>query len=375
MILAGILCLLSAPISYSLMCTECRTTNSTSCIGESVTCQKNDVCASSYTEIVYSNGTSSSELLRSCAPSSQCNLIGNMSLPTGKMWMFTSCCNSSNCTSPIVIAPSFSSQPNGVICPSCQALDSDWCYNGSTLPCSGDEEICVLHSTTRDGRKSAVRGCASPSICGNQIYNVNGSINTYNSSCTCGGIVTSTRCSDTNVTCAAGTVCATVRAVTTIGDASAERFTKTCSPINQCGISGIASIPKGKMQIMTACYTNSCNLPFPEFPNEKTDANGVTCRKCISADTDCYTSEMMPCTGDERACLLQSTDLTGRTKASTAMRGCTTKSICDLTRQDYTADGITSATKFTCTSGSVPVQSGPVTLSFISVFLLKYLIE
>ncbi|XP_073513690.1 uncharacterized protein [Phyllobates terribilis] len=376
MLLVGILCLLSTlpSTTYSLNCTECRTTNSTSCTGESVQCSTNYVCASSYTETRNNDGTSSLEFIRSCAPNSQCNISGTISFPSGKMWMFTSCCESDNCTLSNATAPSFSSQPNGVICPSCQASDSDWCYSGDTLPCSGFENVCVLHATTRDGNKSSFRGCASKSLCGSQTYNVNGSNIAYDLTCTCGGTPTSTMCSDTNVTCAAGTVCATVHAVTTIGDASSERFTKTCSPINQCGISGIASIPNGNMKIMSVCSIDNCSLSFPEFPIEKTELNGVTCRKCISADTDCYSSQTMKCTGDERECLLQTTQLTGKTKASIAMRSCTTRSICDLTRQDYTVDGITSATKFTCTSGAAPVRRDLVTAAVISLLTLKYLI-
>ncbi|XP_069596921.1 serine-rich adhesin for platelets-like [Ranitomeya imitator] len=377
MLLVGILCLLSTlpPTTFSLNCTECRTINSTSCTGESVLCSQNYVCASFYSTTLNNDGTSSLELIRSCAPSSQCNVTGTIGLSSGKMRMFTSCCNDTdNCMSPNDTEPSFSSQPNGVICPSCQASDSDWCYSGSTLPCSGDENVCVLHATTTDGNKSSFRGCASKSLCGSQTYNVNGSNIAYDLTCTCGGPPSSTMCSDTNVTCAAGTVCATVHAVTTIGDASSERFTKTCSPINHCGISGIASIPNGNMKIMTVCSIDNCSLSFPEFPKEKTDLNGVTCQKCISADTDCYNSQTMKCTGDERACLLQTTQLTGRTKASLAVRGCTTWSICDLTRQDYTVDGITSATKFTCTNGAAVVWRDLVTAAVISLLTLKYLI-
>ncbi|KAM4015059.1 uncharacterized protein ACNLHF_001745 isoform 1-T1 [Anomaloglossus baeobatrachus] len=377
MLLVVVLCLISTlpPTAYSLNCTECRTTNSTSCTGDSVLCSNTFVCASSYTETLNNDGTRSSELIRSCAPSSQCNVTGSVTLPSGRMWMFTSCCDSDNCTSPIVTAPSFSLNPNGVICPSCQASDSDWCYSGSTIPCSANESVCVLHTTTTDaGNNSSFRGCASRSLCGSQTYNVNGSSIGYKLTCTCGVTAASTNCSDTNVTCAAGTVCATVHAVTTIGDASSERFTKTCSPINQCGISGIASIPNGNMKIMTACSIDNCNLSFPEFPMEKTDLNGVTCQKCISADTDCHSSQTMRCTGDQRACLLQTTELTGKTKASVAVRGCTTRSICDLTRQDYTVDGITSATKFTCTNGADPVQRNLVTAAVISLLSLQYLI-
>ncbi|KAM3923131.1 uncharacterized protein RB166_012238 [Leptodactylus fuscus] len=356
---------------YLLLCTTCRGTNSSTCTGESVKCKKDETCLSSYTETTYSNGTTSSELIRSCAPSTRCNINGSISAPTGRIWKFSSCCNSDNCTSPINTAPAFSSESSGVICPSCQASDTDWCYTGNTLPCTGDNNVCVLYTTMTDGRKSAVRGCASKSICGSQTYNINGSVITYDLNCTCGGSSSSSVCSDTNVTCAAGTACATVHTLTTMGDASSERVTKKCLPINQCGISGIASIPKGKMKIMTMCYTDSCNLPMPQFPEEKINYNGVTCRKCISADTDCYTSETMQCTGDERACLLQSTDLTGSTKASTAIRGCTTRNICDLSRQDYVADGITSSTKFACTNGAAPVQRSLAILA--TLFILKYL--
>ncbi|XP_072282871.1 uncharacterized protein [Pyxicephalus adspersus] len=331
-----------------LTCIQCLSTNSTSCTGNAVTCPNGYFCGTSYTESTVAGVT---RYIRSCTPQTQCDKIISVTTLYGTTKMSTSCCTSDNCTAPILAVQPPSSELNGVTCPSCQSSQSTWCHDAQTVQCKGEETVCALHSTTIDGKSSAIRGCARPSACDTQTYTINGKSIIYQGICSCGGNVSNTYCPDTNVTCPTGTICATVHALTTMGDASFERYTSTCLPIYQCGIAGSATFLKGTMKLVTQCSTNNCNLPA-KFSAENLTPNGMVCQSCMAADADCSSSERMQCTGDEQWCFFQAADLTEMTSAKSAIRGCVTRNICDLGTQTYNALGIKSNVKYICSSGS-----------------------
>lgn len=347
---------------YSLSCSEC--TDLTNCSGPNVTCTSGSVCVTSYTESTV-GGSKSTRYIRSCTPPSQCDQTGSISTLYGNTKMSTSCCAFDNCSSSILPVPSVSSQPNGVTCPTCQSSSSVWCYKEQTVQCTGNETVCVLYSTNIKGQSSAIRGCTQPSACNNQTYTIGGQSIVYQSICYCGGNASNTYCPGTNVTCPSGTVCSTVHALTTMGDASFERYTNTCSPIYQCGVAGSATFLKGTMKLVTQCFPNNYNLPKVNFSADSSVKNGMQCQNCMAQDTDCLTSERLQCTGNEDSCFFQASDLTGATSAKTAIRGCSTRNICELGTQTYNALGITSNVKYVCSSGSKHFLT-----SFFNVFVL-----
>lgn len=347
---------------YTLSCSEC--TDLTNCSGPNVTCTSGSVCVTSYTESTV-GGSKSTRYIRSCTPPSQCDQTGSISTLYGNTKMSTSCCAFDNCSSSILPVPSVSSQPNGVTCPTCQSSSSVWCYKEQTVQCTGNETVCVLYSTNIKGQSSAIRGCTQPSACNNQTYTIGGQSIVYQSICYCGGNASNTYCPGTNVTCPSGTVCSTVHALTTMGDASFERYTNTCSPIYQCGVAGSATFLKGTMKLVTQCFPNNYNLPKVNFSADSSVKNGMQCQNCMAQDTDCLTSERLQCTGNEDSCFFQASDLTGATSAKTAIRGCSTRNICELGTQTYNALGITSNVKYVCSSGSKHFLT-----SFFNVFVL-----
>ncbi|XP_053547221.1 phospholipase A2 inhibitor and Ly6/PLAUR domain-containing protein [Bombina bombina] len=162
----AILCVLSSliPQGYSLSCVECFGTSS-SCTGSSKTCATGYQCLSTYSVTTVTGGTEVNLFARSCSPASECNVKGSISNPYMKVRVSSSCCSTDNCTPTTPTLPTYSSQQNGLTCRSCISATSDWCYTQETVSCTGDEDRCILQSTNLAGTKTAVRGCATKSIC------------------------------------------------------------------------------------------------------------------------------------------------------------------------------------------------------------------
>ncbi|MEE6515524.1 hypothetical protein FKM82_024357, partial [Ascaphus truei] len=87
---------------------------------------------------------------------------------------------------------------------------------------------------------------------------------------------------------------------------------RSCAPRSKCGMSGSISNHAFKSKIsITCCYINSCTPLIPTLPDDNNQKNGVTCPSCTSEDSDnCYTSETIECTGDEKKCVLKTTNMT-----------------------------------------------------------------
>ncbi|KAE8594363.1 hypothetical protein XENTR_v10019605 [Xenopus tropicalis] len=166
----GILSVLSAlaATGYSLSCQTCMSAGSTPCQGESLPCPADNACAATYA-LTTANGVTVSQVYTlSCAPRSQCDKPGSISIPDGKIKRGTSCCYTDNCTPPTPTLPAVNNQVNGLVCRTCASADSAWCYTSDTMQCTGDEKMCLLQTTEIKGSvssKVAVRGCATKSIC------------------------------------------------------------------------------------------------------------------------------------------------------------------------------------------------------------------
>ncbi|XP_031761701.1 phospholipase A2 inhibitor 25 kDa subunit isoform X1 [Xenopus tropicalis] len=180
----------------------------------------------------------------------------------------------------------------------------------------------------------------------------------YSLSCqTCIG-VGSTPCQGQSMSCPADNACAATYTLTTAhGVTVSQVYTLSCAPRSQCDKPGSISIPDGKIKRgISCCYTDDCTPPTPTLPVDAFQPNGLVCRTCTSADsTWCYTDDTMRCTGEENRCLLQTTTLTGSVSSKVAVRGCATKSICDLGGTSVSSPEFSMDVKFSCTSGSFSI--------------------
>ncbi|XP_069803906.1 phospholipase A2 inhibitor and Ly6/PLAUR domain-containing protein-like [Dendropsophus ebraccatus] len=162
----GILTILSAlaATGRALSCVECKD-SSTTCSGSSVTCAPGLVCGSTYGETII-GGQTFKNVLRSCAPTNECSLKGNIDLSPSKIRMVTTCCETDNCTPEGPEYVPISSQPNGVECPFCVNILSSTCQSSATIKCTGQENRCLHATAETTGVGGILQGCTTESFCG-----------------------------------------------------------------------------------------------------------------------------------------------------------------------------------------------------------------
>ncbi|KAM8927839.1 phospholipase A2 inhibitor and Ly6/PLAUR domain-containing protein-like [Pelodytes ibericus] len=180
-------------------------------------------------------------------------------------------------------------------------------------------------------------------------------------------------CTGGSVTCPSGNVCGSSYTVTNEG--TKEVFARSCVPQEQCDVTGTISVPSNTIKLgVSCCDTDNCIPPKPSLPEPSKEENGIICRTCVSDSSDsCYTGSTMKCTGNETMCLLQSTKLSGPVSATVALRGCSTKSICDLGSQSAQSGSTRITIKFVCTDGSSGLHHSNYLLAIITLMLGKFL--
>ncbi|XP_040277156.1 phospholipase A2 inhibitor and Ly6/PLAUR domain-containing protein-like [Bufo bufo] len=180
-------------------------------------------------------------------------------------------------------------------------------------------------------------------------------------------------CSGTSTTCPSGNQCGSTYTETTIAGAKSISLTRSCALSSQCGINGSVGLQQGHIRMSTSCCnTDNCAPDPPTYPTTSSTPNGLVCRSCISAvSTSCNTNDTVQCTGDENMCLLMTTKVSGSVSASTAIRGCASKTICDIGSLSASAGGVTSDVKFICTSGGLSVHNIVLAPAIVCLLLLK----
>ncbi|CAH2329445.1 Hypothetical predicted protein [Pelobates cultripes] len=149
------------------------------------------------------------------------------------------------------------------------------------------------------------------------------------------------------------------------------RFARGCGITSQCDVSGTVSLLDRTYRTSSTCCKDSmCTPPFPVLPPYNNSyLNGRTCPSCVSyMETDCNSGLYKNCTGLETYCLYESMKTTGgQNTIKTALRGCATKSMCDLGDRTTKYNGITTTIKVSCRSGSAETL-------YSSLFLLGIVI-
>ncbi|XP_066462647.1 phospholipase A2 inhibitor and Ly6/PLAUR domain-containing protein-like [Eleutherodactylus coqui] len=158
-----------------------------------------------------------------------------------------------------------------------------------------------------------------------------------------------------SILCPPETMCGTVYFQGLAAGMGSQSLHRGCLPLSECGNSGTISIKQGRSGVgVSCCSSDNCTPGLLKPPQKNHNPNGVICPSCATAEsTSCDTSDTIQCTGDENICLFRTTK-TG--ELSTAVRGCATKSYCDLGRQFYNIEGSTTEVTQSCTSGGISTQ-------------------
>ncbi|XP_071969192.1 phospholipase A2 inhibitor 25 kDa subunit-like [Engystomops pustulosus] len=180
----------------------------------------------------------------------------------------------------------------------------------------------------------------------------------------------SSSCSGPSVTCPPGYECGSSHTKTNVGGFETNVVVRACTVQSSCNFAGIIATPLGKTRVATSCCnTDNCLPAIPQFPAINNTRNGLVCRYCSTADSDwCYTSETVQCTGIEDRCLLQRVKQGG---LKNALRGCATKSVCDLGGQTKTDGRSTTEVKHICTDAGISVHKVVLTPAIVSLLLMK----
>ncbi|KAM8927840.1 phospholipase A2 inhibitor NAI-like [Pelodytes ibericus] len=169
-------------------------------------------------------------------------------------------------------------------------------------------------------------------------------------------------CSGKSKICPAGSVCGSQYTSVQSGLEKAEVFVRTCILESMCTLNASITFDSGTAKLgSSCCSTENCAPKFPVLPAVSSQGNGVICPTCISDDPDsCSTEKTMECTGDETVCVFQTTKITGELNIPVdlkhyfpvALRGCATKSVCDLININLKQRDVALDVNFLCTDGS-----------------------
>ncbi|XP_040294287.1 phospholipase A2 inhibitor 25 kDa subunit-like [Bufo bufo] len=147
--------------------------------GNSVTCPSGFQCGSRYEDYTIAERTSTA-FIRKCFPESECNFQGNFDVNGVKLRTAYTCCSTDDCTPPVPILLSSSSETNGLVCPSCQSESFPTCDSSVTVTCTGNNNKCLFMTTEmtagQNSQLSIIKGCATESYCvlGNYSYTIYG---------------------------------------------------------------------------------------------------------------------------------------------------------------------------------------------------------
>uniref|UniRef100_A0A8C5WJN9 UPAR/Ly6 domain-containing protein n=1 Tax=Leptobrachium leishanense TaxID=445787 RepID=A0A8C5WJN9_9ANUR len=345
----GSLSVLLAVIStgHSLLCTQCAGSNSYPCNGDNITCPSDSVCGATYTLTGVGDAESIKSYARECVPRKECDMAGSISLLAGiKILLGRSCCYTDLCLPAQPKLPAVSTKLNGLVCPACVSEGSTWCNpNDGTLRCTGSETACLMQTVNLQGHSLLCTQCED-----NESF----------------------KCEGGNITCPSDFVCGTTYTVNIVGSTEASKsYTRECVLRKECDFQGGISLLADIKILLgrSCCYTDLCIPAQPKLPAVSTRFNGLVCRTCVSTYSDwCYTDDTVHCTGNENMCLLQTTSITGAVSMTNALRGCATKSLCDLGSQTAETAGQKVDVRFICTSGTAGLYSG-LTLSLVAILI------
>ncbi|KAM4015678.1 phospholipase A2 inhibitor and Ly6/PLAUR domain-containing protein-like isoform 2-T2 [Anomaloglossus baeobatrachus] len=179
-------------------------------------------------------------------------------------------------------------------------------------------------------------------------------------------------CTGSNGTCPSGHMCGSAYLTFTFGGDTETRFERTCMISQICNIKGSWTVNQVQYKVATSCCsTDDCTPTTPKLPEHNSTPNGLVCPTCVSDNSAyCTSSDTIQCTGDENRCLLLTENMTGPDPSVSALRGCATKSSCDIGSFGNSSSNL----NFICTSGGTSVHEVVLTPAVVCLLLLKWLL-
>ncbi|KAM3922124.1 uncharacterized protein RB166_011412 [Leptodactylus fuscus] len=179
-------------------------------------------------------------------------------------------------------------------------------------------------------------------------------------------------CEGPSVTCSSGDdSCLLSYIVTSMGGMEISKmYIRQCGKSNLCSKTGSISLPNGRMKAgTTCCRTNDCTPDKPVLPPDSHEKNGLACKTCFAPNANSCDSDLLTdCVGNETVCINQITTRTGDVPSTTAVRGCSSKEMCEPSRQVWNLGKITVNVENTCGNNGIYLQPN-LLLPILSLWL------
>ncbi|KAM3921429.1 uncharacterized protein RB166_010801 [Leptodactylus fuscus] len=199
----------------------------------------------------------------------------------------------------------------------------------------------------------------------------------YSLTCkTCALSTNDTKCDGPTMTCQSDDSCVFAYTKVTIGDKVTNQYTATCGKKKHCNIKGSLTFDTGSVLMATSCCDkDNCTTSFPAFPTLSTKVNNRTCDTCETDKfEECFSLKKQTCTGEETECGHTKIKLSGKQTLKDYMRGCATKSFCDVLGNQYNdIDGLKMDLKTFCRDGAADLRVGYLVV-VVAAVLTKFMI-
>ncbi|XP_073681090.1 urokinase plasminogen activator surface receptor-like [Garra rufa] len=167
-------------------------------------------------------------------------------------------------------------------------------------------------------------------------------------------------CTDQKVkTCPRGSsMCSSSTSVTQSADTTAKIKVKDCAAVCASGSLNLGILKKSSV----CCNTDQCNTQ--DAPDPRTDSNGKTCYYCDGKSC----SNTLKCSGSEDRCITATGSFGDQ---SLVVKGCASKSICDVKSPATDVQSITCCEGNLCNGDSKSVTQS---FRFLCCFLLSFIL-
>ncbi|KAM4015673.1 phospholipase A2 inhibitor and Ly6/PLAUR domain-containing protein-like [Anomaloglossus baeobatrachus] len=181
-------------------------------------------------------------------------------------------------------------------------------------------------------------------------------------------------CTGDSRTCPSGDMCGSEYVALSTGGDTKTTFDRRCTSSHFCNLKGSRTVKQEQYRVATSCCsTDNCTPTTPELPEQNSTPNGLVCTTCVSDNSAyCNSSDTIQCTGKENRCFLLITNITGKYPSLLAVRGCATKSFCDVGNISETVRDSSINLSFICTSGGSSVHKVLLTPAVVCLLLLKW---
>ncbi|XP_043936210.1 protein psiQ-like [Protopterus annectens] len=258
-------------------------------------------------------------MVKSCEYPDICNQTGSGSVGTTNILFNTKCCSSDLCNYDSALNfPAVNNTQNGLTCKACTGGNTQDCFNNAApVPCTGNQDRCLVSSGSLYNKPYVISGCASSSACNFLTVISNGLLSITRTQCfsaspmvcyNCSG--TPANCTNEVIACDASMACLKSSVRLLFGGETHDLIVKKCGRQDICNQQITGNFGSTKLYVqMECCSSDFCNsdssLNISGISSTPNDLNCKTCSSATKQDCD-KNNTVVQCTGNQDHCISSS---------------------------------------------------------------------